>query len=200
MKYDEMLSSIDDRAGLDRIGAALAERLGYKVRVDKVANRLILLRMEEHGVTIGEAIEQELLASADPLELLVREVTHEVPLPSCVYVDRKDMTRLGPSLSFAEQKGVVEVSEGLRSLCLPTEEGPVPLYTISSRKGQDLRSVKNELARLMTKLAVSGTLVVLGEVRSWRDEVSGSSQVWFDGAVLPGRWNWDAGRGQMVRT
>lgn len=201
------------------LSSLLGDRLGHPVILDKIANRIVVCRSETVGVKLCEVVEQELLAAVDPIEFIVEKATEELEMPEVVYVPREAMQR---SVTFFK----LEVGEGeLRyqldgAALLPTEQGPVSLMTISSEPHLDLRLAKNELISLITvlktlypgsgpislhphskrlknKVGVS-TVVIVDELRTYQDSVTKKAQAWFDGAVLPGVWEWDEDQSQLV--
>jgi hypothetical protein len=194
---------------LQQLAQALSQRINKKVRLDQVANLLRVYELREVGCLVAEVTEQEMLGSLDPVTcldpvaFLAQAVAEEVPMPEMVLVPREALIVPAP------QVGADGAHESGRTLYLPTEAGPTPLQTFCSSKTRDLRTARNELARLLRGIrekhaklyrnAPQVTLVAMSEPRAHQDPITHEAQAWVDGVALSGQWFWSDDRGKMVR-
>lgn len=173
---------LDDVTEIEKL---LSVELGYQVAVDKLANIISVQRVVRQGVALVSVTERELLAG-DALELL-RDRISERTKPKVLNLVLVPNTRTslpvqGPLESLTEGKSVVY-------------EDHLPLSTFCSKKWpeacQDL--ALNELVEFIESMGNDITVVAREPgIRSWSALVG--SQVWFDGAVVRGRWVWDGQR------
>ena len=185
----------DSREARAAVAAALSEATGKRVFVDKVANRIEFYEVVETVVLLGEAVEQELLAVDDPLEFLKALCTAEVGESSFQFV------RV-PSGGAVRPPGVrvVEYDKGARfnqkssalvggfPLC---GGGVVSLRTYSSEKRPALRAAWLSFLSNMQWVGDNVTVVVYDRIKTYEDVELRVAQVWFDGVVLVGQWEWD---------
>lgn len=70
-----MHTDLSSSLAVQAVSAALSQRLGHHVVVDKVANRIII--REEGERVAGEVTEQQLLAAVDPIGFMVEHVQRQ---------------------------------------------------------------------------------------------------------------------------
>ena len=161
------LDIVDNRQELEK---TLSEKLGYRVMVDKIANRIYVHKVIEVGALVSEAVEQELYADPrGPLGLLVERATQVIPYPAHVTIRREDLQWI-PGSAFVP-------SRATREPFVATSEGPAYFCTLSSEKGKDLRRARNQLAELMG----CGTLTSTLRPVAVKSEEESEAPMWRDG-------------------
>ena len=155
----------------------LSTRSGKKIKLNQIANQVYLYEVIEVGNELVRFTEQELLASANPVNLLADALDESEEIPDFgidVILDQSLLTKRA---------------------FLPTTKGGIPLVTIASDFSMSLAKAGRSLSKEIQAYRSSGegevTVVSVGDVHQFSDYLHAKHQFWINGAVLDGCWAWD---------
>lgn len=206
MNPNNMMDTPEEVAEVE---AELTQRLGRTVRVDRIANRILLFGEKNAFELLGETTEQALLTHDNRLEFLVERATEELAVPiDVLFLPRDAEVYTVPTTKLVEREERWQL-EHVRAVGLVrTSRGFVPSVMLAP-EAPTMRAAKNKFVHMIKALqsfdapATGGysghTVAIIGEVRTFQDQFRGKAQVWASVVALPGRWVWDDDAGQLTR-